>query len=69
VARQGVERLLALQQVRRQGLEQGRALLEVQLQQGGQAHGAGVVQGLREVDGLAVGVGDREDGYSHDARA
>ena len=58
VAREGVERLLALQQVGRQGLEQGRALLEVQLQQRGHAHRAGVVQGLGEIERLGMGVGD-----------
>ena len=56
VAREGVERLLSLQQVRRQRLQHGGALLEVQLQQRGDAHRAGVVHGFGEGQGLGMGV-------------
>jgi hypothetical protein len=66
---QGVERLLALQQIGRQGLEQACTLLEIQLQQRRHAHVAGVVQGLREIDRLGMGVrhGTAIDGTAQQA--
>ena len=53
----GVELFLAATEVLGQGLQDGRTLLKVELEQFRNAHGAGMVHGRLEVQAFGMGVG------------